>query len=128
MELRVCEHCYTGDHSGEKADIVQDLVECAQLIERHMGALQLTEVHITGVEEGEVEPAKALPAFAASLEGDDVRVYDTQLVMEDPEGNMLVYPQFGDMLEVLLGNLELIAEEVPDVSVDLSEASREHLE
>lgn len=128
MELRVCKHCYEGDHGGEKAAMVQDMVACAEAIANYRDALQLTEVYVTPVEEGDVQPAQALPAFAATLREDDVHVRDTQLVMEDPDGNMLVYPDYADILEVLVGNVDIITDEVPQAGVELSEASRERLD
>ncbi|MDZ7730893.1 MAG: hypothetical protein U5K37_08315 [Natrialbaceae archaeon] len=56
-------------------------------------ALGLDGVYVTKVEDGEDEGAQSLPAFVATIHGDDVRVTDTQLVMEDPAGNLLVYPE-----------------------------------
>lgn len=123
MELRVCKHCFDGEHGDDhKTALVRDMVACAERIDEYRELISLEGVYVTKVEEGEVEGAKALPAFVATMNQDRVQVTDTQLVMEDPEGNLLVYPDHGDILEILTGNIEEIAEEAPeDVTVELSD-------
>lgn len=80
MELRVCNHCYDGEHGTE-----------------------------------------ALPAIVASIEGQQIQLSDTQLMMEDENENMLVYPEVDDILEVLTRNIDEMAEQTrQDVTVELS--------
>lgn len=127
MELRVCKHCYDGTHNDpRKAAITRDIVACTEQIKEYKEALQLDGVYVTMVEEGDAEGAQALPAFVATLQDDQVRLADTQLVMEDPDGNMLVYTALEDILELLTENLDQIGQQLhQDLSVDLSSESEE---
>lgn len=52
-------------------------------------------------EEGDAGGNEELPAIVASIESDQVTLTDTQLVMEDDDGNMPVYPEPEDILGVL---------------------------
>jgi hypothetical protein len=57
-----------------------------------------------------------------------VNLADTQLVMEDDDGNMLVYPEPEDILDVLTRNIDQISQQTrQDVTVELSEESAELL-
>lgn len=125
MELRVCKQCYNGEHNDEfKTAITRDMVESTQQIAEYKEHISLDEVLITPVDEGDAQGAQALKAFVATLNNDRVQVTDTQLVMEDPDGNLLVYPDHKDILEILTGNLSDIGDQTgTDVSVDLSEES-----
>lgn len=129
MELRVCKHCFEGEHPDEfKTAVTRDMVACAEQIDEYRDRIQLTSVFITKVEEGDAQGAKGLPAFVATMNQDRVQLTDTQLVMEDQEGNLLVYPDHQDILDILTGNLEEINNQVSsDVSVELSEESKQLL-
>ncbi|WP_122088359.1 hypothetical protein [Halalkalicoccus subterraneus] len=127
MELRVCKHCFNGEHGNpSKTAVTQDMVECAKQVREYKDLIGLESLYITMVEEGDTGGAEALPAIVASIEGNRVNLSDTQLVMEDAEGNMLVYPEPEDILEVLTRNLDQIDGQTRnDVMVDLSEDSTE---
>ena len=80
------------------------------------------------VEEGDPGGAEELNAIVASIEGDQVALSDTQLVMEDDDGNMLVYPEPEDILRVLTRNIDQIQEQTrQDVTVELSSEGAELL-
>ncbi|PSQ29531.1 hypothetical protein BRD09_06060 [Halobacteriales archaeon SW_10_68_16] len=123
LELRVCKHCYEGTHGNpEKTAVTQDMVNCARQVREYKDLIGLEALYITRVEEGEPGGAEALPAIVASIEGDQVALTDTQLVMEDDQGNMLVYPDPEDILKVLTRNIDQIQEQTrQDVTVELSE-------
>ncbi|MFC7009221.1 hypothetical protein [Halalkalicoccus salilacus] len=125
MELRVCKHCFNGEHGNpEKTAVTRDMVECAKQVREYKDLIGMDSLYITMVEEGDTGGAEALPAIVASIEGNRVNLSDTQLVMEDGEGNMLVYPEPKDILEVLTRNLDQIdSQSRQDVMVDLSEES-----
>lgn len=125
MELRVCKHCFNGEHGNpSKTAVTRDMVECAKQIREYKDLIGMDSLYITMVEEGDTGGAEALPAIVASIEGNRVNLADTQLVMEDGEGNMLVYPEPKDVLEVLTRNLDQIdAQSRQEVMVDLSEES-----
>ena len=127
MELRVCQHCYDGEHGNEhKTAVTKDLVKCAKGIKEHKEVLDLEEVHITWVREDDAGKPKALPVVGATLEDDEIAPTDTQLATEDDNGLMLLYQRPPDMLKVLYRNLEGIDEEVDeDVMVNLSLESAE---
>lgn len=122
IELRVCKHCYEGEHGNEqKTAITNDMVECARQVREYKDLIGLDALYLTMVEEGEPGGAEALPAIVASIEGSQVSLTDTQLVMEDDDGNMLVYPDPADILEVLTRNIDQIQEQTrQDVTVELS--------
>ncbi|GGO00566.1 MULTISPECIES: hypothetical protein [Haloarcula] len=122
LELRVCKHCFEGDHGNEqKTAVTQDMVACARQVREYKDLVGLDGVYVTMVEEGDPGGAEALNVIVASIEGDQVALSDTQLVMEDGDGNMLVYPEPKDILQVLTRNLDQIQEQTrQDVGVDLS--------
>jgi hypothetical protein len=127
LELRVCKHCFNGEHGNpEKTAVTQDMVECAKRVREYKDLIGLESLYITMVEEGDTGGAEALSVIVASIDGNRVTLADTQLVMEDDEGNMLVYPEPTDILEVLTRNLDQIDGQTRnDVMVDLSEESTE---
>jgi len=127
IELRVCNHCYGGEHGNQhKTAVTRDMVNCAQQVREYKDLIGLDSVYVTRVEEGDPGGAEALPAIVASIENDQVTLSDTQLVMEDEDGNMLVYPEPKDILEVLTRNIDQIqAQTRQDVTVELSEAGAE---
>ena len=127
IELRVCNHCYGGEHGNQrKTAVTRDMVNCAQQVREYKDLIGLDSVYVTRVEEGDPGGAEALPAIVASIENDQVTLSDTQLVMEDEDGNMLVYPEPKDILEVLTRNIDQIQEQTrQDVTVELSEAGAE---
>lgn len=129
MELRVCKHCYEGTHGNpEKTAVTQDMVNCARQVREYKDLIGLESLFITRVEEGQAGGAEALKAIVASIEGDQVALTDTQLVMEDDDGNMLVYPEPEDILKVLTRNIDQVQEQTrQDVTVDLSEEGAELL-
>jgi len=129
MELRVCKHCYEGTHGNpEKTAVTQDMVNCARQVREYKDLIGLESLFITKVEEGQAGGAEALQAIVASIEGDQVALTDTQLVMEDDDGNMLVYPEPEDILKVLTRNIDQIQEQTrQDVTVELSEEGAELL-
>jgi hypothetical protein len=102
------------------------MVNCAEQVREYKDLIGLDSVYVTRVEEGDPGGAEALPAIVASIENDQVTLSDTQLVMEDEDGNMLVYPEPKDILEVLTRNIDQIQEQTrQDVTVELSEAGAE---
>jgi hypothetical protein len=127
IELRVCNHCYGGEHGNQrKTAVTRDMVNCAEQVREYKDLIGLDSVYVTRVEEGDPGGAEALPAIVASIENDQVTLSDTQLVMEDEDGNMLVYPEPKDILEVLTRNIDQIQEQTrQDVTVELSEAGAE---
>lgn len=122
MELRVCKQCYTGEHGNEqKTAITKDMVACAEQIREYKDLINLDSVYLTKVEEGDAGGAEALPVMVAGIENDVVTLRDTQLVIEDDDGTILVYPEPEDILEVLTRNLDQINERTrQDVLVELS--------
>ena len=129
MELRVCKHCFDGEHGNpQKTAITQDRVRCAKQVREYKDLIGLDSLYVTMVEEGDPGGAEALPAIVARIEGDQVALSDTQLVMEDEDGNMLVYPEPEDILEVLTRNIDQISEHTrQDVTVELSSEGAELL-
>ncbi|WP_101298273.1 hypothetical protein [Halegenticoccus soli] len=123
MELRVCKHCYEGEHGNrQKADVTGDMVACARRVREYKDLIGLDSLYITMVEEGDPGGAEALPVIVASIEGSQIQLADTQLVMEDGDGNVLVYPEPKDILEVLTRNIDQIREHTrQDVAVELSD-------
>lgn len=129
IELRICKHCYEGEHGNQrKTAVTRDMVNCAERVREYKDLIGLDSVYITRVEEGDPGGAEALPAIVASIENDQVTLSDTQLVMEDEDGNMLVYPEPKDILEVLTRNIDQIQEQTrQDVTVELSQEGAELL-
>jgi hypothetical protein len=129
IELRVCKHCLEGEHGNpEKTAVTQDMVECARRVREYKDLIGLDALYVTMVEEGDPGGAEELPAIVAHLEHDQVNLADTQLVMEDDDGNMLVYPEPKDILDVLTRNIDQISEQTrQDVTVELSEEAAELL-
>ncbi|MFB6120609.1 MAG: hypothetical protein ABEJ68_05770 [Halobacteriaceae archaeon] len=125
IELRVCKHCYEGEHGNDqKAAVTRDMVACARRVREYKDLIGLDGLYVTMVEDGDPGGAEELPVIVASIENDQVALSDTQLVMEDDDGNMLVYPEPDDILEVLSRNLDQIQEQTrQDVTVDLSNES-----
>jgi len=122
MELRVCKHCFEGEHGNpEKTAVTEDMVACARRVREYKDLIGLDALYITMVEEGDPGGAEELPAIVARMEGDQISLNDTQLVMEDNDGNMLVYAEPEDVLEVLTRNIDQIANQTrQDVTVELS--------
>jgi len=129
MELRVCKHCYEGEHGNpEKTAVTQDMVRCARRVREYKDLIGLDGLYVTMVEEGDPGGAEALPAIVASIQNDQISLSDTQLVMEDDQGNLLVYPEPEDILDVLTRNIDQIQEQTrQDVTVELSEEGAELL-
>lgn len=127
IELRVCKHCYEGEHGNpEKTEVTRDMVRCARRVREYKDLIGLNAVYLTMVEEGDPGGAEELSAIVANIENDQVVLADTQLVMEDEEGNMLVYPEPEDILEVLSRNIDQIQEQTrQDVTVELSSEGAE---
>ncbi|WP_137288685.1 hypothetical protein [Natronorubrum halophilum] len=125
IELRVCQHCLDGDdgHGGhEKAELLQDMVACAEMIKAHKDVLELDSVHIRRVRDDEQGKPEALPVVAATIQNNQIVLNDTQLVAEGQDGNMLLYANPDDILTVLAGNVDEISKAVhEDVTVDLSQ-------
>ncbi|MFT4922994.1 MAG: hypothetical protein ACI8XM_002215 [Haloarculaceae archaeon] len=129
MELRVCKHCHAGEHGNpEKTAVTEDMVKCAKRVREYKDLIGLDELYITMVQEGDPGGAEALPAIVAHIENDQITLSDTQLVMEDSDENMLVYPEPKDILDVLTRNIDQISEQTrQDVTVELSAESAELL-
>lgn len=129
IELRVCQHCFDGDHGNEhKTAVVRDMVACAQQIQEYKDVIGLEAVHIRKVTEDEPGAPEALPAVAATLQNDQVTIPDVQLVTKGQDGTMLVYPNPNDALTVLSRNVDEISKGVDeDVSVELSPEGAELL-
>lgn len=123
MEVRVCKQCYDGTHDNpEKTAITRDIVSYAETIREYKDLIGLDSLYITRVSEGEPGGGETLPAVVASIENDQIVLTDTQLTMEDGDGNILVYPEPEDILEVLSRNLDQINERTrQDVGVEVSE-------
>ncbi|WP_226479398.1 hypothetical protein [Natrinema amylolyticum] len=129
MELRVCKQCYEGTHGNDrKTAITRDMVACAERVREYKDLIGLDSLYIAKVEEGDVGGAEALPAIVARIENEQVTLADTQLVMEDGDGNLLVYPEPEDVLEVLTRNIDQISDQTrQDVTVELSAEGTELL-
>lgn len=109
IELRVCKHCFDGTHENEhKTAVTRDLVACARVLREHIDKTEFDDVHIRMVseEEGDDGRPAALPAVAATIQGDQVAVSDTQLITMGEQGYMMVYPNPQDALKVLAGNID----------------------
>lgn len=129
IELRVCKHCFEGEHENEhKTAVTRDLVACARVIRDNLDRTDLDDVHIRMVSEDESDDGRpaALPAVAATIQDDQIAVSDTQLVTMGEQGYMMVYPNPQDALKVLAGNIDEISR-VRDENVlpDLSPESAE---
>lgn len=129
MELRVCKQCHEGEHGNpSKTAVTRDLVSMAERVREYKDLIGLDGIFITMVSEGDPGGAEALPAIVAGIQNDQIQLTDTQLVMEDDDGNMLVYPEPADIIEVLSRNIDQISEHTrQDVTVELSEESAELL-
>lgn len=109
IELRVCRHCFEGEHENEhKTKITRDLVACAEIIEEHKHHLDLDDVHIRWVTEDEDDDGRpdAIPAVAATIQNEQIMVSDTQLITMGENGYMMIYPNPQDALKVLSGNID----------------------
>ena len=112
IELRVCKHCFTGEHENEhKQAVTRDLVSCARIIREHRDIIDLDDVHIRMVSEDEGDDGRpaALPAVGATIQNEQVVISDTQLITMGENGYMLVYPSPQDALKVLAGNIDEIS-------------------
>ncbi len=129
MELRVCKHCYEGEHGNpQKTAVTRDMVRCAERVREYKDLIDLDALYVTKVRDGDPGGAEALPVIVASIENDQISLSDTQLVMEDDDGNMLVYPDPKDVLEVLTRNVDQISAHTrQDVTVELSSEGAELL-
>jgi hypothetical protein len=131
IELRVCKHCFEGEHENEhKTAITRDLVACARTVREHKDMLDFEDVHIRMVSDDEDDDGRpaALPAVAATLQGEQVAVSDTQLITMGENGYMLVYPNPPDALQVLAGNIDEISKVLDeDITPELSPEGAEVL-
>lgn len=129
MELRVCKHCYNGEHGNpQKTAVTEDMVACAEEIREYKDLIGIDSLYISMVEEGDRGGAEALTVYVANIENDQIQMNDTQLVMEDDDGNVLVYPEPNDILEVLTRNIDQIATQTrQEVGVELSPDSEQIL-
>ncbi|QCJ46035.1 MULTISPECIES: hypothetical protein [Haloprofundus] len=129
MELRVCKHCFEGEHGNpQKTAVTKDMVRCARRVREYKDLIGLDSLYVTMVEEGDPGGAEELRAIVARIENDQISLSDTQLVMEDDDGNMLVYPEPKDVLEVLTRNIDQISQHTrQDVTVELSTEGAELL-
>jgi len=102
------------------------MVACAEQIREYKDLINLDSVYITKVEDGASDDAEAISVVIAGIERDTVTLRDTQLVIEDADERILVYPEPGDILEVLARNLEQIDQQTrQDVGVELSAEGKE---
>jgi hypothetical protein len=131
MELRVCKHCFDGEHDNEhKQAVTRDLIACARTVREHKEELDLEDVHIRMVSEDEGDDGRpaALPAVGATIQNEQVVISDTQLITMGENGYMLVYPSPRDALKVLAGNIDELSKVVSeDITPDLSEEGAEIL-
>lgn len=131
IELRVCKHCFDGEHGNEhKTAVTRDLVACARTIREHREKLDLDGVHlrmVTDDEDDDGRPA-AIPAVAATIMNEQITVTDTQLITMGENGYMMVYPDPKDALTVLSGNIDELTKVVEDdITPELSPESAEIL-
>lgn len=131
IELRVCKHCFDGEHENEhKTAVTRDLVSCARTVKRYKDHLDFDDVHIRMVHEDEADDGRpaAIPAVAATIQNEQVAISDTQLITMGEEGYMLVYPNPQDALKVLTGNIDELTKVVQeDVTPELSPEGAEIL-
>lgn len=96
----------------------------AEQIREYKDLIGLDSLYITRVAEGDPGGEEVLPAIVASIENDQITLTDTQLVMEDDQQNMLVYPEPADIIDVLSRNIDQVSQQTrQDVTVELSEES-----
>lgn len=131
IELRVCKHCFTGEHENEhKRAVTRDLVSCARVIKEHRDIIDLDDVHIRMVSEDEGDDGRpaAIPAVGATIQNEQVVISDTQLITMGENGYMMVYASPQDAVKVLAGNLDEISKIAgEDILPELSEESAEIL-
>lgn len=131
IELRVCKHCFDGDHDNEhKQAVTRDLVACARRVREHKDRLDLDDVHIRMVREDGDDDGRpaALPAVGATIQNEQVVITDTQLITMGENGYMLVYPSPRDALKVLAGNIDELSKVVSeDIAPELSPEGAEIL-
>lgn len=111
IELRVCRHCFEGEHENEhKTKVTRDLVACAEIIQENTQHTELDDAHIRWVTEDDDDDGRpeAIPAVAATIQNEQVMVSDTQLITMGENGYMMVYPNPQDALKVLSGNIDEI--------------------
>ncbi len=129
IELRVCRHCFDGEHDNEhKQAVTRDLVACARTVRDHQDELDPENVHIRMVseEDGDDGRPAALPAVGATIQDEQVVISDTQLTTMGENGYMLVYPSPRDTLKLLAGNIDelstVVGEEItPELSPEGAE-------
>lgn len=131
IELRVCKHCFEGEHENEhKTAVTRDLIRCARTVREYKDLLDFDDVHIRMVEEGEDDDGRpaALPAVAATIIDEGIAISDTQLITMGENGYMLVYPNPQDALQVLAGNIDEISKVLDDdITPELSPEGAEIL-
>jgi hypothetical protein len=111
IELRVCRHCFKGEHDNEhKTQVTRDLVACAEIIEDHLDSIELEDIHLRWITDDESDDGRpaALPAVSATIQNEQIVIPDTQLITMGENGYMMVYPNPQDALQVLAGNIEEI--------------------
>ena len=127
MELRVCKHCHSGEHGDEvKTAITRDMVRAAERLAEHKHVINLDEMHVTMVEEGEPAGPERIPVVVGGVQQDTLMLQDTHLAVRDDDEGVLVYHEPADVLQVLTRNLDQIAEQtLEDVTIELSPESAE---
>ncbi len=120
----MCASCLDGDHDDPaKTAVSRDAVACAETVRAHKELVGLEEVYVTRVSD-DGDGTGTLPAVAATVADDRVRLADIQLVMEDDDGTLLVYAEAADVLGVLTRNVRQIdGHTSDDVDVQLSDAA-----
>jgi len=111
IELRVCRHCFEGEHDNEhKTQVTRDLVACAEIIDDYLDKIELENIHIRWITDDESDDGRpaALPAVSATIQNEQIVVPDTQLITMGENGYMMVYPNPQDALQVLAGNIDEI--------------------
>lgn len=131
IELRVCQHCFKGEHDNEhKTQVTRDLVACAEIIDDHLDSIELDDIHLRWITDDESDDGRpaALPAVSATIQNEQIVIPDTQLITMGENGYMMVYPNPQDALQVLAGNINEINSVVgEDVTPKLSQEGAEIL-
>ncbi|XGI83263.1 hypothetical protein ACEU6E_08245 [Halorutilales archaeon Cl-col2-1] len=127
IDLQVCEGCYTGEHDDEtKNAVTYDMVELADVLERHGDVIGIDEVTVTML--GEEDEGGDLPVNVAFMENGQPVVTDTQLTMENDDGQYYAYVNLDDILEVLAQNVQVVSDSVDEeVNVGISPDAGEML-
>jgi hypothetical protein len=131
IELRVCRHCFEGEHDNEhKTQVTRDLVACAEIIDEHLDKIELEDIHVRWITDDESDDGRpaALPAVSATIQNEQIVIPDTQLITMGENGYMMVYPNPQDALQVLAGNIDEINRIVDEnITPKLSEEGAEVL-